>query len=301
MKVGVMLGLGEGDGLAFPDYAVAAVTRAEQLGFESVWAGEHVVMPDYRSRYPYSQDGKLPQPPRTDVPDPLIWLAFAAGVTSTIRLGTGVVVLPQRNPVVLAKQVASLDVLSRGRLMLGVGVGWMREEADAVGVPFDGRGARTEEFVAAMRALWTGDAASYRGEHVAFERARSYPKPVQPGRRVPVVVGGSGMAAARRAGRIGDGYYPIAPTVELLAEQIAVMRKAARQAGRDPAEIEVSTMVFALTGDRPVTRELRDDLLRMAELGVSRIVAPRLLDSSLPAMLGSLDRLADLLLGAPAQ
>src|SRR5947207_1363292 len=122
-----MLGMGEGTGLAHPEYATEAVVRAEQLGFESVWAGEHVVIPAYSSRYPYTHDGKLPQSPTTDVPDPLVWLAYIAGVTQSIRLATGVVILHQRNPVVFAKQVATLDRLSGGRMTLGIGTGWMRE------------------------------------------------------------------------------------------------------------------------------------------------------------------------------
>jgi probable F420-dependent oxidoreductase len=297
MKFGVMLGLGERGGLAHPDYAAEAVVRAEELGYESVWAGEHVVMPDYRSRYPYSPDGRLPQSAQTDVPDPIVWLSYVAGITTRIRLATGVVVLPLRNPVVLAKQVASLDLLSRGRAVLGIGAGWMREESDAVGVPFDARGQRMEEFVGALRALWRDDVATFHGEHVSFAGARSYPKPVQD-RTVPIVVGGSGIVAAKRAGRLGDGYYPIAGTVEDLSELIGVMRRAAREAGRDPADVEISTMSFALVGDDPVTSGLLDTFRRMEDLGVGRIVVPRLLDADLRQALDSLERLADQLLGA---
>lgn len=298
MKFGFMAGLGVGEGCAHPGYLAQAVTLAEQVGFESVWAGEHVVMPDHAPNYPYSEDGRLPQADDTDVADPLVWLTYAAALTSTIRLATGVVVLPLRNPVVLAKQVASLDLLSGGRAMLGIGVGWMPEEADVVGVPFAGRGRRTDEYIGAMRALWAEDNASYRGQHVHFDGARSYPKPVQPGRRVPVVIGGSGPAAARRAGRIGDGYYPIAPTVDALADQIALMHAAAREAGRDPADIEISTMAFSLVGPGPVSRTQLDDFHRMEDLGVSRVVAPRLLDSRVDTVLDALKRLGDELIGA---
>jgi probable F420-dependent oxidoreductase len=298
MKFGFMMGLGVGTGCAYPDYLAQAVVNAEEVGFESVWAGEHVVMPDYQARYPYTEDGKLPQPNETDVADPLIWLTYAAALTSRIRLATGVVVLPLRNPVVLAKQVASLDLLSSGRAMLGIGVGWMREESDVVGVPFHRRGKRTDEFVGAMRSLWTQDVSSFRGEDVHFVQARSFPKPVQVGRRVPIIVGGSGPAAALRAGRIGDGYYPIAPSVEALADQITLMRAAAREADRDPGEIEISTMAFSLVGGDPVSRAQLDDFHRMEDLGVSRIVAPRLLDSDTKPMLDSLERLAEQLIGA---
>jgi probable F420-dependent oxidoreductase len=296
MRFGVMLGMGEGCGLAHPEYAAAAVLRAEQLGYESVWAGEHVVIPDYTSRYPYSADGRLPQSSTTDVPDPLVWLAYAAGITERIRLATGVIILHQRNPVVLAKQVATLDRLSGGRLTLGVGVGWMREEAEIIGAPFETRGPRTDEFISALRALWEQDQASYHGDHVRFERARSYPKPAQPGPRVPVVVGGSSLAAARRAGRLGDGYYPIAPTIDGLARQIDAMRAAATACGRDPDAIEITTMAFALVGEDPVTEEHLENIHRMEELGISRVVVPRLLDGDQRHAIHSLERIAEQLL-----
>jgi probable F420-dependent oxidoreductase len=180
VKFGVMLGMGDGAGLAHPDYATEAILLAERLGYESVWAGEHVVMPDYTSRYPYAVDGRLPQSSTTDMPDPLIWLGYAAALTERIRLATGVIILHQRNPVVLAKQVATLDLLSRGRMMLGVGAGWMREEAEIIGAPFEQRGPRTDEFIGAMRALWQTDKATYEGAHVSS--VTHAPIPSQPKR-----------------------------------------------------------------------------------------------------------------------
>jgi probable F420-dependent oxidoreductase len=296
MKFGVMLGMGESSGLAHPDYATEAIVLAERLGYESVWAGEHVVIPEYTSRYPYTADGRLPQSSLTDVPDPLVWLAYAAALTDRIRLATGVIVLHQRNPVVLAKQIATLDRLARGRLTLGVGVGWMREEAEILGAPWETRGPRTEEYVAALRALWQQDRASYHGEHVSFEAARSYPKPAAAGHTVPIVIGGSSLAAARRAGRLGDGFYPIAPTLEGLALQIETMRAAARTASRNPDEIEISTMAFALVGEDAVTEQLLDSFRAMEAAGVSRIVIPRLLDTDRQHAIHSLHRLADELL-----
>jgi probable F420-dependent oxidoreductase len=298
MRFGVMLGLAEGGGIAYRDYTARTVRRAEELGFDSVWAGEHVVVPDYEPRYPYTADGRLPQPPRTDIPDPLIWLAHVSALTTTIKLATGVLLLPQHNPVVLAKALASLDLLSEGRLMLGVGVGWMREEADAIGVPFDDRGRRAEEFITAMRALWTQDAAVFSGEHARFTGARSYPKPVAEGRCVPILVGGGGKVAARRAGRMGEGYYPVTSDAEHLAELLGVMRAAAEDAGRDPAEVEVSVASFALTGDDPVSPELLDELHRMEELGVHRVVVPRLLDTTAAKAVESMERLAEQLIKA---
>jgi len=298
MEFGVMLGVGQGCGVAYRDYTDRAVSHAEKVGFDSLWAGEHVVVPDYEPKYPYTPDGKLPQPPQTDFPDPLIWLAHAGARTTTIKLATGVLLLPQHNPVVLAKTVATLDRLAQGRLLLGVGVGWMREEAETIGVPFDERGARMEEFIHAMRELWTEEAASYHGRHVRFSSARSYPKPASKGQRVPILIGGGRPVAARRAGRLGDGYYPVTSDADHLAALIATMREAAEQADRDPDSIEVSVASFALTGDEPVSTGLLDQFHRMEDLGVHRIVVPRLLDTTAAKAIESMDRIAEELIGA---
>src|SRR5436190_900860 len=154
--------------------AVKASQAAEAAGFESVWTVEHVCYPDdYQSAYPYSADGKMPAVPSTPIPDPLIWLAYVASATSTLRLATGILILPERNPVVLAKELATLDHLSGGRVELGIGVGWLKEEFEALGIPWERRGARTDEYIAAMRALWASDGASYAGEFASFERVSS--------------------------------------------------------------------------------------------------------------------------------
>jgi probable F420-dependent oxidoreductase len=298
MRFGFMMGYAIRDGCAYPDYLTQTVVRAEEVGFESVWIGEHVVMPDHEPTYPYSADGRAPVPNEADVPDPLVWLAFAAALTTRIKLATGVLILPLRNPVVLAKEVATLDVLSGGRAVLGVGVGWMREESEVVGLPFHNRGRRTDELIRAIRTIWANDVASFYGEGTRFSGARSFPKPMQDNRQVPIVVGGSGPAAARRAGRLGDGYYPIAPTIESLAEQIGMMRKAAEDAGRDPDTVDITTLALSLAGPDPVTRTHLDELRRMEDLGVTRIVAPRLLDSDLSTMLANVDRLSDELIDA---
>lgn len=291
MKFGLMPGLAIGDGIAYRDFTRRVVTRAEELGFDSVWAGEHVVFPDPVPPYPYSPDGTFPLPPNIDVPDPLTWLAHVSGFTSTIKLATGAVVLPQRNPVVLAKELASLDLLSGGRLLFGVGVGWMREEAEAIGVPWEARGERTEEFIGALRALWADDLSAFAGKHAAFENVRSYPKPAVGG-RIPIVVGGGGPIGARRAGRIGDGYYPFHTTLDNLAALLDVMRRSATEAGRDPADVEVSVLSFAAATDDPVPQALVDEYRRMADLGVHRVVVARLFDSTADHAVAALDRLA---------
>ncbi len=285
-----MPGLAVGDGIAHPGYTRAVITRAEQLGFDSAWAGEHVVFPDPLPPYPYSPDGVFPLPPHTDVPDPITWLAHVSGFTSTIKLATGAVVLPQRNPVVLAKELATLDRLSGGRVLFGVGVGWMRAEAEAIGVDYDARGARTEEFIGALRALWAGDLSSFAGEHARFDKVRSYPKPA--GGRVPILVGGGGAIGARRAGRIGDGYYPFHTTLDDLRRLLGIMRAAAEDAGRDPSEVEVSVLSFAAAGPEPVPDSVLDEYRSMAELGVHRVVLARLFDSTAPVAVDALERLA---------
>ena len=181
-----------------PDGAIAMGTLAEQHGFDSAWTVEHVVVPaGYESEYPYSPTGRMPGPEESPIPDPLIWLTWVAAATTTLRLATGILILPQRNPVVLAKELATLDVLSRGRVTLGVGVGWLREEFDALGIPFEERGPRTDESIEALRVLWREDESTYAGTYTNFEQAKSYPKPVQD--PIPIHVGGHTKAAARRA------------------------------------------------------------------------------------------------------
>lgn len=239
--------------LTFPDPAAAhrVARAAEAAGFESLITVEHVVWPTrYTSRYPYAPDGRLPGGPGTLLPDPLIWMAHVAAVTTTLRLITGVLVVPQRNPLVLAKEVATLDHLSGGRISLGIGVGWLREEFAALGVPFEGRGARTDESIAAMRALWAGDDASFEGKLVRFEGMSCNPKPVRGA--VPILVGGHSEQAARRAGRLGDGFFPATGIQGPVEPLIDLMRKSALAASRDPARIEITTGCPGALGDDPV-------------------------------------------------
>ena len=209
--------------------AVELAQAAEAAGFDSIWTVEHVVVPrGYQSRYPYSPTGRMGSGLEDyPIPDPLIWLAYVASATRAIKLGTAILILPQRNPVVTAKALATLDHLAGGgRVLLGIGVGWLAEEFATLGVPFEDRGPRTDEYVAAMRALWSQECASYRGRFVSFDQV--FCRPLPPGRRIPIIVGGDTPAAARRAGRLGDGYFPArgAP-----AELFDEMRRAALAAG----------------------------------------------------------------------
>ncbi|HYV60404.1 MAG TPA: LLM class F420-dependent oxidoreductase, partial [Acidimicrobiia bacterium] len=222
-----------------PDMAVAFGRMAEEHGIESLWTVEHVVVPgDYQSEYPYSPTGRMPGPEESPIPDPLIWLAWVGAATTTLRLATGILILPQRNPVVLAKELSTLDVLSSGRVELGVGVGWLREEFDALGVPFEDRGARTDEYIEALRCLWREEEPCFEGRYARFDRAKSYPKPHQD--TIPIHVGGHTRAAARRAGRLGDGFFPGRSTDDDLVSLLEEMRASAKDAGRDPDAIEVT-------------------------------------------------------------
>ena len=251
--------------------ATAMGQAAEGAGFESVWTVEHVTVPEgYESEYPYDKSGKMPGGDSIPIPDPLIWLTFVAARTETIKLCTGILILPQRNPVVVAKAIATLDVLSEGRLLLGIGVGWLEEEFDALGVPFAARGKRTDEYVAALRELWTADRATMHGDFVDFDRLITLPKPAQGS--VPIIVGGHTEAAARRAGRLGDGFFPGKGKPDELAHLLDVMRAAADDAGRDPGAIEVTAgATGAVFGDDPVGA-----VQELADLGVHRLIVPPL-------------------------
>ena len=279
----------------FPDGAGAArlARLAEAAGFDSVFAVDHVALPEsYESTYPYAPGGRLPGGQFAAMPDPLIWMAFAAAATTRLRLMTGVIILPLRNPLVLAKQVATLDQMSGGRIELGIGVGWLREEFEALGIPFAERGRRADEHVAAMRALWREDGASFAGRFVAFDRVTCSPKPVA--RAVPIIVGGHSEAAARRAGRIGDGFFPsIGAQVDTMP-LLDVVRRSAEAAGRDPGAIEILTgCPDALPGSG------RDPLAAVAErqrLGVGRVVLP--VGAFLPDLEESLPRFGDQVIGA---
>ena len=244
-----------------PVKAVELVRAAESVGFESVWTVEHTVVPaNYRSRYPYSDSGKMAGGVDDfPIPDPLIWMAYVASATSSIKLATGILILPQHNPVVVAKQIASLDYLSNGRVLAGMGVGWLKEEFEALGVPFRDRGRRLDEYIKALRCLWTDDAPTFKGEFVNFESVYCRPKPVQ--KNVPIIIGGHSKLAARRAGRLADGYFPARSAPEDLIKEA---KQAAAEIGRSPEEIEITASV-------PIDLA---DLTHYANLGVTRVLLP---------------------------
>ncbi|WP_141577799.1 LLM class F420-dependent oxidoreductase [Actinomadura sp. WMMA1423] len=238
---------------ADPQVAARVAALAEELGYDSVWAGDHVVLPRPRV---------APSPAEPDTPflDPLVALAHLAGRTERIALGTGVVVLPQRNPLVLAKQLASLDVLSRGRLVFGMAAGYLEPEMRAVGVSPEGRGARADEYLAAMRSLWYDDEPAFHGDHADFAGVDAHPRPVQ--RPIPVVAGGHSPAALRRAARHADGWYGWMLGRRAAAETIGRLRSLTEEAERGPLHISISP-------PRPPDAAFVRDY---AELGVDRLI-----------------------------
>ncbi|MGW0890053.1 LLM class F420-dependent oxidoreductase [Saccharopolyspora sp. NPDC002578] len=266
-------GVNAGTG-ATPAAARGLARRAEELGFDSLWAIDHVVIPSgYRTPYPYDESGKmLGGAEEFDLLDPLAWLTFAAAVTSQIRLATGILVLPQRNPTVLAKQLASLDVLSEGRAIAGTGVGWLEEEFDAVGVPFHGRGRRHDDYVHTMRALWTQTRATIETTHTRLSEAISLPHPVN--RTVPIVIGGSGPRSARRAAQLGDGYFPTVQNPEQLETLLNILRAESARVGRDPHDIEITIPFPGLVAGTSGYEDFLEEAHRYANLGAHRIVLP---------------------------
>jgi probable F420-dependent oxidoreductase len=255
-----------------PEAAVEVAVAAEASGFDSLWTIEHVVLPtEYEPLYPETADGRIPFAPDHPIADPLVWMAFVAARTTTIKLGTAVLVLPQRNALITAKEVATLDRLSGGRTLLGVGAGWLREEFDALRVGFEDRGPRMNETIGAMRALWSGEPASFSSDSVDFRGVVSSPRPH--GASVPIHIGGFTVPAAIRAGRLGDGFFPGGYDRDRLDVLIKRCRKEAVAHGRDPDAIEITSR---WTKNRDELANL-DVLHRLAELGVDRVSISTLL------------------------
>jgi probable F420-dependent oxidoreductase len=223
-----------------PEVIRAVATAADARRFATLWCGEHIVMVDKpRSRYPYSADGTIAVPPEADWLDPLLGLSFIAAHTSRVRLASGILLLPEHNPLIVAKQAATLDVLSDGRFVLGVGVGWSAEEFEALGVPFARRGARTDEYIAAMRRLWADEVASFDGEFVRFESVRVNPKPAR-GRAIPVVIGGTTDAALRRVASVGDGWYGFNLAADAVPDRLGVLTEYCRERGREARDLSIA-------------------------------------------------------------
>jgi probable F420-dependent oxidoreductase len=256
--------------LANREGITAFAQLAEELGFDSLWVSDHVIVPrSLDSKYPYSRDGSFPVPPDFPFLEPLAVLLFAAGVTTKAKLGTTILVIPMRNPIVTAKMLSTLDVVSNGRLILGVGAGWMGEEFRALGVPFDDRGPRTSEYIELYKALWTEENPSFHGKFWDVENIGFAPKGVQKP-HPPIWVGGHGKPALRRAGRLADAWHAIGLPAEVVKRDYEEVLRHAKEAGRDPASVGL-TMRTRVRLDDDVQPAI-DTLKSYAAIGVSHVV-----------------------------
>src|SRR5262245_39282809 len=283
MRIGLFtLGLGSA---ADPDVIRAVAQTAERTGVATLWAAEHVVLFDrYDSAYPYAPDGAFPLGADADWLDPFVALTFAAAVTSRVRLATGICLVPEHNPLILAKTVASLDRLAKGRFALGVGIGWSAEEFRALGVPFERRAQRTREYVDVMRKLWSPGVATHKGELVQFEDAGSFPKPNQ-GPRVPIIFGGESDPALRRVAEYGDGWYGFNLDPAGAREKIAALERLLAARGRRLGDVE---LIVA-----PYTKSITpDDLQRYRDLGISEVVLLATLPASATEASARIERFA---------
>lgn len=270
MKFGIRIPPPQMGPIGDPDFVVRYSQLVESLGFESLWTIDHTVMhAEYDSRYPYKTTGRTPLPADSNMPDPLILMMLIAGATERIRIGTSMLILPQRHPIILAKEVATLDTYSKGRITLGVGVGWVKEEVEDLNQDFTDRGRRANEWIEVMKALWTQDVSSYSGDYFQFEGVISNPKPAQKG-GVPLMIGGHSDAAARRAGRYGDEFYPHwstrGPDKEELVRLWPMVLDAAEEAGRSRDAVGLT---LTSTSDAKTALETAEFC---AELGAERVV-----------------------------
>ena len=252
---------------ADPEIIKLIARNCEASGYHSLWAPEHIVLLDqYSSTYPYTQNGRMPfETLQIDILDPFLALTFAAAVTSTIRLGTGICLVPERQPLTLAKEVSTLDKLSGGRFDFGVGIGWLKEEFEALQIPWPNRAARTRDYLAAMKTVWSEAESQHQGEYCEFPAVRSYPKPVQKP-YPPIIFGGESDAALRRVGEIGDGWWGVNVTPESAKLHMATIQRYAVAAGRDPRKLFYSVT----TGIGQTTT--REEVNRFADIGVDQVI-----------------------------
>ena len=281
MNVGVSVPL--------PAYLVdvgAMARKAEELGFESFWCAEHPFIPvQSQSRFPGSEDGVIPETYSHFI-DPFVALARASGTTSRIKLGTGIVLVPERHPLLLAKEISTLDLFSGGRFLFGIGAGWLREETQIMGGDFDHRWSQTRESILAMKELWTKGEAEFHGKYYDFPPVRSYPKPVQKP-HPPVLLGGGAKNVLQRIVAWGDGWLPNRITPDQLRESRATLDRLAKEAGRDPSAITIS--VHGQPADRDLIKRLHD-------AGATRVIVRPATSKTEAEMVGELTRTAEAVL-----
>lgn len=263
MKIGVFAPLANPS--ATRSYVQELGRAVEERGFHSIWVAEHVVLfDDYESVYPYAADGKIPIGAESGVLDPFVVLSHLAAVTSRVRLGTGICLVPQRNPVYTAKEAATVDWLSEGRLDLGVGVGWLREEFEALGVPFDDRGARCRAYIDVIQTLWRDDVSQHESEYYTLPPTRQFPKPIQQP-HPPIHFGGESDAALRRVADLGQGWYAFGKSPDEMRERLAKLDRLLEKRGRTRDELQIGVCPYMLPADG-------DLLKRYEEAGVDQVV-----------------------------
>lgn len=270
MKFGIRIPPPQMGPIGDPDFVIRYAKLVESLGFESIWVIDHALMcVEYDSTYPYKTTGRTPIPAEANMPDPLVLMTWIAAATERLRIGTSMLILPQRHPILLAKEIATLDRYSKGRITLGVGVGWVKEEVEILKQDFHDRGRRTNEWIRVLRALWSEGLSSFEGEYFQFKDIASYPKPVQQG-GVPLMIGGHSAAAAARAGRFGDEFYPHwstrGPNEDSLAELKSVIALSAEEAGRQASDVGLTLTSTSDAKTAYATAEL------CARLGAERVV-----------------------------
>jgi len=252
-------------GVAAPEQIISIAQTAEAAGFESVWTFEHVMIPvDLTSKYPYNETGDLGLPAETPLFDPLVTLAALSAHTKTINLGTGVNIVAQTNPLLLAKQVASLDLFCGGRLLFGAGIGWLEEEFDALGVPFERRGARFDDYMVAIKKVWSGEVVEHESDFLSWHGFKSYPLPEKKA-ETSIIMGGNAGKVFQRIARYRDGWFIPTMPMEELPRQLEKLRKACEEEGRDSDDIEL-TAVWDPS-------ESSDQLKALADFGISRAVS----------------------------
>lgn len=310
MRFGVAIGnLGAFGDPAGVDACIEVAQAADQLGYDSVWTNDHIVVPtNIESRYPYNETGIFPASPTVRCYEPLVMMSALAAATEQAQIGCSVLVIPYRHPAVTAKMLAAADRISGGRIVLGAGVGWMREEFEALNLPpehFEHRGSVTNEYLRAMKEMWTNSGpSSFHGEYVQFENVGAYPKPAQQG-GIPIVVGGNGINAWRRASRWGDGYHAAFQSVESLAYEVEGVREACRRDRRDPDELEISMLAgIRLTeeawpdAERPLLcgtpDDIAADLLALGKVGLEHLIATPTVsaETQLQRVLGGIETMA---------
>ncbi len=266
MKFGIHYSIGVNADPQADDY-IRVAQKAEELGYHSLWLGDHIVIPEkIEAAYPYSADGAAGFPRRAPFPDPFVLLGGLALATSRILLGTSVIVIPYRNPLAVAKAVTTVDLLSHGRFQFGVGVGWLKEEFDALGEDFTRRARQTREYLHIMKAVWRAEPASFSGEFLTFSDIHNVPLPVQKP-HPPIIFGGESLPALKRVADLGDGWQPGTASLKVLSKSVPQLQALMTERGRDYADLSVS----ALSAAGPLLRK-PEVIPQLGELGVQELI-----------------------------